>query len=905
MTGKHVDRGRLLLAAGCLLLNVVTTLGQVDVLTWHNDAARTGLNPNETILTPANVTVTNFGLRFTYSVDGQVYGQPLYVSSVSILGQGIHNMVFVATEHNSVYAFDADNNTGPNNGLIWHDNFGPTAPTPNNIWLRYGTYYDISPEVGITSTPVIDRPSGTIYIDALNWDGTNFSHHIHALNITNGTEQPYSPVLVSASVAGTGDGSSGGIVHFDPKYQLQRPSLTLAGGILYACYGSYADQDPYHGWVIGFNATNLVQLTNYVFNTTPNGGEGAIWMAGCGPAVDAQTNLYFATGNGTFTATNSTGYGDAFVKLSTTAHLSVADYFSPSNQATLALDDRDLGSGGVLLLPDTVGSVAHPHLMVGCGKEGTIYLMDRDNLGHFNANTNRIVQQLNAATGGTWSSPAYFNGRVYYQGRKDTLKAFTFSGGLLNPTPAQSTNSVTTFHGTTPSISANGTSDAIVWTIQTDTYTNGNPPGPAILHAYNATNVARELYNSTQNPARDTCGGAIKFTVPTIANGKVYVGGQNTLCVYANISFVATPIINPTARYSSSPITISISETTSNAAVYYTLDGSPPTSSAALYTGPFILDHSALLQARAFMPNGSTSTIAKSFFSIPGSVYEQSIASNTPFAFWRFNEGVLGTLYDYVNTAHDGTYGQATVAGVAGPRGPIFPGFEPNNFAAQIGANQSWPAVPALNLNANTVTITAWLHPSGNQAAYTGIFMCRPSNDASGFNYTTGNQLGYTWNDNSSLTWNWLSGVTVPSNQWSLAALVVTPNAASVYVLNTNGFSGATNFLSHENESFNTISWIGDDTNGPARAFNGIIDEVAIFNHALTPTQLQQLYNSVANDVAITINNSASNLSLVWPKGTLEQAAVVTGPWSSISGATSPYQVPLTQSATFYRVKIQ
>jgi hypothetical protein len=208
-------------------------------------------------------------------------------------------------------------------------------------------------------------------------------------------------------------------------------------------------------------------------------------------------------------------------------------------------------------------------------------------------------------------------------------------------------------------------------------------------------------------------------------------------------------------------------------------------------------------------------------------------------------------------------------------------------------------------MNNNTVTITAWLYPFGNQADYTGIFMCRPGNDASGFNFTTANQLGYTWNNNSSLTWNWLSGVVVPANKWSLAALAVTPNAASVYVLNTNGFSGATNLLSHINEPFSINSWIGDDTNGPGRAFNGIIDEVTVFTHALTPGQLQQLYNSVANAVVISTTYSDNNLQLFWPKGILQQATIVTGPWSTISGANSPYTVPFTQPTTFYRIQLQ
>jgi hypothetical protein len=893
-----------LLATAAVIAPLLSGSAAVDVLTYHNNLARTGANTNETILAPSNVNTNNFGLAFTNSVDGQVYAQPLYVSDIAIPGQGTHNLVFVATEHNSVYAFDADSNVGPNKGLFWHVNFGPTVPTPNNIYTRYGTFGDITPEIGITSTPVIDKATGTLYTDAFNYDGTNFSHHIHALNITNGTEQPYSPVLVAPSVPGTGDGSTNGSIHFLAMMQMQRPALTLAGGILYVCYGSIGDNDPYHGWIVGYNPTNLVQLTNYVFNTTPNGNEGGIWMAGCGPAVDAQTNLYLATANGTFDATNGVDYGDCFLKLTTASHLAVLDYFAPSNQASMAQDDRDLGSGGTIVLPDSAGSAAHPHLLVGSGKEGTIYLTDRDSLGHFSSTTNKIVQTLRTAIGGMLGSPAYFNGRLYFQGGHDFLKAFTISNGLLDTTPTKSPTQVTTFHGATPSVSANGTSNGIVWTIQTDTYTNNFPPGPAILHAYNATNVAQELWNSAQLPSRDTCGGAIKFTVPTIANGKVYVGGQNALSVYANISFVATPIISPTTRFSSSPLNISISEATPGTAVYYTLDGSSPTTNSTHYIGAFVLDHSAAVQAKAFAADGSSSAIATAFFSIPGTVYEQAVASDNPYAFWRFNEGTLGTLYDYAPAAHDGVYGQSTIPGVAGPRGPVFPGFENNNYAAQIGGASSWPTVPALNINNNTVTIVAWLFPFSTQAAYTGIFMCRPANDASGFHFTTGNQLGYTWNNNSSLTWNWLSGVVVPTNKWSMAALVVTPSATSVYLLNTNGFVGATNVLANSNESFSTNSWIGDDTNGPARAFNGIIDEVAVFTHALTPSQLQQLYNSVDSTVVITTSYTNDSLQLFWPKGSLQQTTFITGPWTTVPNATSPYSVPFTQPTTFYRIKV-
>ena len=337
-------------------------IAQVNVLTYHNDNSRTGQNLSETILTPSNVNPNTFGKLFSHSVDGYVYAQPLYVSGVNIPGQGTHNVVFIATQHNSVYAFDADSNAGLSGGMLWHTNLGPSAIVPNNDFgNRYGDYSDITVEVGITSTPVIDLASGTIYVDAFTHDGAGVYHHrIHALNITNGTERPFSPVLVTASVSGTGVDSSNGAVTFNPMQQLQRPALTLAGGILYIAYSGYADTDPYHGWVIGFEASTLQQLTNFVFNDSPNStitdfgpnaGEGGIWMSGNGLAVDAQTNLYLITGNGSFNATNGLGhteYGDSFIRLSSSNGLAVADYFTPYNQDVLAANDLDLDRKSVV-----------------------------------------------------------------------------------------------------------------------------------------------------------------------------------------------------------------------------------------------------------------------------------------------------------------------------------------------------------------------------------------------------------------------------------------------------------------------------------------------------------------------------------------------------------------------------
>src|SRR6266851_3922432 len=336
-------------------------------LTFHYDNARDGANTNEVILTPANVNANQFFKLFTYAVDAEVYAEPLYMSNVAIAGQGTHNVVFVATENNSVYAFDADSNAGLNGGLLWQTNLG-IAATSTQFGVRYH-HNVLNPLIGITGTPVIDPGSGTLYVDVFSGSAantTNCLHRIHALKINDGTEQPYSPVVVAASVPGTGVDSSNGVVAFTPNQHMNRPAMTLAGGTLFVGYGSYGDTDPYHGWVIGFNAANLQQLTNQVFASTPNAttnafginaGEGALWMGGDGLCVDAGNNLYFETGNGSFSAqTNGGDYGDSFVKLSTTGGLTVLDYFAPSNQASMAANDLDLGSGGPMLLPDAAAS---------------------------------------------------------------------------------------------------------------------------------------------------------------------------------------------------------------------------------------------------------------------------------------------------------------------------------------------------------------------------------------------------------------------------------------------------------------------------------------------------------------------------------------------------------------------
>ena len=592
----------------------------IPVLTYHYDNTRQGANLAETVLTPANVSGGTFGRLFTYPVDGHVYAQPLIMTNVSIPGKGIHNVVYVATQHDSLYAFDADSY----GDALWHVNFGVSAVTPNNDWgNRYGPYHDINPEVGITGTPVIDPSTGTIYLDVFSHEGTVYLHRIHALDIATGTERAFSPVPVTATVSGKGVGSSGGVLNFDSRRSLNRAAFTLAGGVLFATYTGYADTDPYHGWIIGYDVATLTPLTNYVFNTSPNStiatwganaGECGIWMAGHGLCVDANTNIFFEVGNGPFNANVTSGseYGDSFVKLSGAAGLHPVDYFTPYNQASLSASDSDLGSGGPIILPDSVGSAAHPHLLVGCGKEGKIYLLDRDNLGHYNtANDNAAVQTLPGAVGGTWSSPAYFNNRIYYLGSGDVLKAFAITNGVITPTPVSRGSAGVGYPGSTPVVSANGNQNGIVWTIQSDAYSSG---GAAILRANNATNVAIELYNSSQNLGRDNPGGAVKYTVPVVANGKVYVPAQFGVAVYGLGTFLATPTISPNGGIFTNSVLVSIADVTPGATIYYTIDGTTPTASSILYNGPFALTNSVSVQAVATKAGSVNSGIAKASF---------------------------------------------------------------------------------------------------------------------------------------------------------------------------------------------------------------------------------------------------------------------------------------------------
>lgn len=605
-----------LLAAFLVFSGLITAaFAEANVLTFHNDNARTGQDTNETTLTLANVNSNTFGKLFSYPVDGQLYAQPLILSNVAITNKGTHDVVFVATAHGSVYAFDADTNAGTNGTPLWQVSFvnpGAGITTVPNGDVNSG---NVAPEIGIIGTPVIDAASGTLYLEMKTKEvvgtTTNYVHRLHALDVGSGAEKFGGPVLINPTVNGTGDGNDGaGHIPFNGRRQMNRPGLLLLNGVVYIAYGSHGDQSPYHGWVLGYDAQTLVQKC--VHNTTPNGGLGGFWNGGCGLAADGNGSIYGLTGNGTFNSSVN-NYGDSFIRLTNTGTaLALVDYFTPYNQQDLANTDADLGSGAVIVLPPSAG--AGTNLVVGAGKRGYIYLVNSTNMGHFNAaNDSQIVQSFNGI-GGSFGTPAYFNNMLYYVAAGDRLKAFRFSGGLLVTNIASQSANTYNWPGGTPSISADGVSNAIAWVIETAGATGGGDGGHLILHAYNATNVASELYNSSQAGARDDAGPAIKFTVPTVANGKVYVGGASQLIVFGNATWASPPVITPNGALFTNSVNVSLGTATPGAQIYFTLDGSTPTPASTLYTASFVVTNTTVVRAIAIKSGLNDSAVASAVF---------------------------------------------------------------------------------------------------------------------------------------------------------------------------------------------------------------------------------------------------------------------------------------------------
>jgi hypothetical protein len=496
------------------------------MMTYHADQYRTGVNSRELALSAATVNRTSFGKLFSYQVDGQIYAQPLYVANLNIDGT-FHNVVYVATEHDGVYAFDAD---GRLQFPLWYRSL--LDPAHGVTTLSKQANGLISPEIGITSTPVIDPGTQTIYVVALTVENDTPIHRLHALDLATGSEKFGGPLQISGSYAG---------VTFNSGRQLQRPVLLLLNGDVYIGFGSHGDYPPYQGWLFAYSANSGSLQQIAILSTAPSAGGAAVWMSGDGPAADDSGNLYVVTGNGDFNLnTGGMVAGDSFLKLGSL--LQVLDYFTPSNWSYLNTQDLDLGSGGLILppaQPDALGL----NLVICGGKDGLIYVVNRDNMGHFSAsNSNDAALQKvplggPEPTNGNWFTPAVWQNWIYFGATNDSIKQYQFTNGLLSSAPLAQSAQKFAYPGATPTISTDGTS-GILWVLDNSAYFGGTPdgdvntPGPAVLHAYRADNLGDELYNSAQAGSHDTAGTAIKFTTPTIANGHVYVGGAGALTVY-------------------------------------------------------------------------------------------------------------------------------------------------------------------------------------------------------------------------------------------------------------------------------------------------------------------------------------------------------------------------------------
>jgi hypothetical protein len=599
-------------------------------LTWRYDLGHAGQNTHETALNLSNVNSSSFGKLFALPVDSTVYAQPLYVPGLKMSDGQVHNVVFVATENDSIYAYDADSNGGANANPLWQISlltaaYGAASGAVAVPWQDNGSP-DVAPTVGITGTPAIDTATNTMFVVGSTKENGAYFSRLHAINIITGKEQPNSPVNITATVAGTGNGSSGGQLAFSALWENQRPALNLYNGYVYIGFASHGDNGPWHGWLFSYNASTLQQ--NSVLCLSPNGVGAGIWAAGAGLPIDTTISggrMYVVTGNGTRTSTPpfsaGSAYGESVVAFSlANGKITPVDAFTPFNYQTLNNYDWDQGSGGLLMPPDQQGS--HPHLLITSGKEGRILVLNRDNLGGYVAGTTYSTNALQDITGvvpqakGFWSTPAYWNGNVYMWAENNVPMLFKLNSGVMNTQPDSKSPIMTAYPDPTFSISSDGTQNGIAWAVRADQF---NTKGPGVLYAWNANDLTSTIYQSDKNAARDNVGPANRFSVPVVTNGKVYVAAQKEVDVYGLLNgqpTAAAPVISPNGGTFSTAQKVTLSSSTPSAAIYYTLDGSNPTPASTEYTGAITI---------------STGTILKAIASAPG--YVQSIVSTATFNF--------------------------------------------------------------------------------------------------------------------------------------------------------------------------------------------------------------------------------------------------------------------------------
>lgn len=614
----------------------------VPVLTWRYDNTHSGANTQETLLSPANVNVNSFGKLFSLPVDSTVYAQPLYVPGLQMSDGTVHNVLFVATENDSIYAFDADSNAGANAKPLWKISlltaaYGAGAGATPVPWQDTGSP-DVAPAIGITGTPVINRATNTMYVVAATKENGAYFSRLHAINIITGAEQPGSPVNITATVSGTGHGSSNGQLSFSALWENQRPALDYFNGYVYIGYAAHGDNGDYHGWLFAYDATTLKQTAALCL--TPNTYGAGIWGSGAGFPIDTVSpagRMFVSTGNGDlstyppFSATSELGESVIDVSLAN-GGLTPTDAFTPCNYQTLNTQDWDLGSGGVLMLPDQQGS--YPHILVIGGKEGRVLVLNRDKLGGFPAShcdtsppgtDSTALQELTNLTPegeGFWNTPAYWNGNIYIWPEKGSPMLFKVSNGVMNTQPSSESAGVTSaFPSPSFSISSNGTQDGVAWAVRADQF---NTNGPAVLYAWDANDLTKPIYESDTNATRDSAGPANRYSIPVVTNGKVYVVTHGEVDVYGLLngdSQAAAPAINPDGGTFSSPQTVTLSSSTSSASIYYTLDGSTPTTSSTPYTGPITIATDTTLNAIA---------VASGYIQSPVSTATFTFSNQTP-----------------------------------------------------------------------------------------------------------------------------------------------------------------------------------------------------------------------------------------------------------------------------------
>ena len=749
------------LSLPALFLSGWSATAQISVVTQHYDIGRTGANTAETVLTPANVNFSQFGKLFSQSVDGYVYAQPLYMPGVT-MGAGTpqagtkHNVVFIATENDSVYAFDADSNAPVANASpLWHITLLDAAHgAAAGARVMYSTDIrttDLVPTIGITSTPVIDPSTGTLYVVGVTKEDNTYVQRLHALSITNGAEKFGGPVQLQGSVPGNGTGSVSGTLRYDPYWQNQRAGLLLLQGIVYIASGAHEDMGPWHGWILAYNASTLRQTG--VWCSTPNGLRGGIWGAGTGlagnvpdPTGHPYGRIFAATGNGTFNAvapnySNSMNYGDSIFKLDLTNGVptmssggkTVGDTFAPFDQAQLDTSDLDQGSGGTLLLPDAASG--GQHLLVQAGKTGRIYVINQESMGGYHS-ANKVDPQQKAGVGQVFSGPAYWNGRVFVWAAADNLRTFSFVNGIMSSTSTSTSAEYSNFPGSTPVVSANGNTNGIVWNILSQNFAS---KGNATLQAHDATNAAQLLYSTDQNLSRDNPGAAVKFAVPTVANGKVYVGTESRVSVYGLLNGATqagAPALSPASTSFPSSVTVTMTDSTTGAVIHYTTNGTTPTAVSPSYTGPLTVTTTQTIKAIAIGTsyldsNISSATYTKTtqatmptFNPAPGTYSSaQQVTISTATAGATIYYTTNGTIPTTASTKYTGPVSigaTATLKGIATAPNLINSAVATGLYTIQAGATAARPSFsPGPGTYATAQQVSIFSTTSGATIYYT------------------------------------------------------------------------------------------------------------------------------------------------------------------------------------------